>query len=188
MHYIELNINIDPFRDLPEHYYDPGIHAKLKSKVWNKFINANDINKETHEWFNNYGLEITHPMLFAYHGNSRSRVHLDGYKTDSQDLRLFSAINFSKGSDGLINWYSVINPENLRHGEDALLSKTPYQPYHDDDVTLVESYNYKKPVLVDVSIPHNGENISDGTRYTITLRWSPITTFDDAIRLFKNHI
>lgn len=188
MYYNELKIDIDPFKNLPDHYFIPAPFDK-ESPIWNKYIDSNDINKETHEWFRENGLEVAHSMLFAHSGKTKTYAHVDGYQTAEKDSRVYSAINFSKGGVGVLSWYEIINPENAHPGITPL-STTPYQIYDYNDVKLIKRYLYKdnQPVLVDVNTPHSAENLNNNMRYTISLRWEPILSFNDALEKFKNYI
>ena len=178
-HYKELNINLDPFINLPDHYYS---FDSIKDLVWNKYIEEVDLDPSIHSWFQSHGLQIFKPMIFGYRGNSKSLIHRDGY-----DDRVYSAINFSKGP-GSIEWYRLTDDVKGSGPKSTNIAGSPHEYYQYSQCVFLEKCNLEKPVLIDVNTPHRGINPTEHVRYSITLRWKPRMTFEESCNLFIQYL
>jgi hypothetical protein len=179
MYYKELRLPFDPWKGLPDHYFskdDHKIHA-----VFNKYVNRTDFNKETLDWFTSNGLYLNHSMIFSYLPHHKSPIHTDGFEKTNNCM--YSAINFSIGGAGSIEWHEPLDSLSISPPKRTAVAKSPY---HDANKTrLLDSYKIKNPVLIDVGTYHCGVNDSDEHRYSLTLRWSPKTTFQQSLEIFK---
>lgn len=181
MYYKKLKLDFNPFVDLPEHYYQ--IEDKTL-KVWNKYIDTADFNKNTRDWFIENNLFLKSSVIFTYMPNSECPIHVDGFNTDEYDYRQFTAINFTMGGQGSMQWFESTGeiPTDPLHTK---VAKSPFVMYDETMSKLDSSYIGTDPTLVRVDVPHRGTNMSNQTRHSITLRWLPKLTWEEAQEKFK---
>ena len=185
-HHRRLKIDFDPFDYLPEHYYEEGLHELHNKPVYNKFVGAKDLGPVVNDWFNSQGLTLNGSMFFSYLPRSISSIHVDGFKTEDEDRRIFAAINWSRGAAGSMAWFKPLPnaSESYNHTE---VAESPYILYNRENTQLVDYCEINGPTLIDVGIPHRGQNLSDSPRYTLTLRWLPVMSFQEAELLLKDY-
>ena len=181
MYYKKLKLDFNPFDKLPEHYYQ--IEDKTL-KVWNKYIDTADFNKNTRDWFIKNNLFLKSCIIITYLPNSSCPIHVDGNNTDEYDYRQFTAINFTMGGQGSIQWFEPTGetPTNVFHTE---IAKSPIIKYDETTSELADTHAGTDPALVRIDVPHKGTNVSDRIRYSITLRWLPKLTWEEAQKKFK---
>jgi len=185
MYYKELFLPFDPFQGLPDHYFSKDEHTTPETRVFNKFINETDLNKETLDWFLSNGLNVVQSMIFSYLPWSRTHIHTDGF-VNTKDFSICTAINFSIGGAGSIEWHKPLDSSSISLPKLTPVAKSPYHDLDRGKSKLLDIYNIKKnPVLIDVDTYHCGTNKSNEHRYSITLRWSPRTTFQQSLEIFK---
>lgn len=185
-HHRKLNINFNPFDYLPEHYYEESLHELHQKPVFNKFVGGKEFGPVVNEWFESLGWTLNGSMFFSYLPNSISSIHVDGFKTAEEDRRIYAAINWSKGGKGSMSWFEPLpdTPEVYNHTE---VAQSPYVLYNRANTRLVDYCDINQPTLIDVGIPHRGQNLSPEPRFTLTLRWLPVMTFQEAEFALKNH-
>ena len=180
MYYKELRLPFNPWKELPDHYFSKDDHTTIK--VFNKYVNRTDFNKETLDWFTSNGLYLYHSMIFSYLPHYKSSIHTDGFEKIKTSC-MYSAINFSIGGAGSIEWHEPLDSASISPPKRTDVAKSPY---HEVDKTrLLDSYELKNPVLIDVGTYHRGVNDSDEHRYSLTLRWYPKTTFQQSLEIFR---
>ena len=185
MLYKELDLPFDPWKDLPSYYFDKEKHSSTLP-VFNRYIKTSDFNKETIQWFLDKKLVLSHCMIFSYMAFGKSSIHQDGFIGDIS-TKLYCAINFNLGGRGSINWYDPINIKNVSPPTLTPVASSPYQYLHSDNAVLKESVEIKNPMLINVDEFHQGENLSPEHRYSLTLRWVPVTRFSAAIEIFRDY-
>lgn len=185
MHYKELVLPFDPWKDLPEKYFDKEKHSV--TDVFNKYVLLKDINKETQEWFSDHGMYLNHSMIFSYLPYSKSSIHVDGIDS-SVVSKQYCAINFSLGGDGELEWFELLDKSQPSSANYTRVAGAPYYAFQEDQVRLLESYKIKNPVLIDVETLHRGVNLSAVHRYSLTLRWTPKMTFEKAVEIFSPYL
>jgi hypothetical protein len=181
MYYKELRLPFDPWKGLPDHYFskdDHKIHA-----VFNKYVNRTDFNKETLDWFTSNGLYLNHSMIFSYLSHYKTSIHTDGFEKTNNCM--YSAINFSIGGPGSIEWHEPLDSSSISPPKRTGVAKSPYHYIDRNKTKLLDTYEIKNPVLIDVATYHCGVNDSDEHRYSLTLRWIPKTTFQRSLEIFK---
>lgn len=182
MHYKELALPFDPWKDLPEHYFNKEEHNV--TDVFNRYVLVKDINKETKKWFSDHGMYLNHSMIFSYLPNSKSSIHIDGISS-SEVSKQYSAINFSLGGEGSIEWFEPLDPSKNSPANYTRVAGSPYHAFQENEVRLIDSYTIKNPVLIDVRSLHRGVNLSAEHRYSLTLRWTPKMTFEKTLEFFS---
>jgi len=182
MYYKELSLPFDPWKDLPEHYFEKEKHQT--NEIFNKYVKREDFNKDTLDWFRSNGLYLIHSMIFSYLPHTKSAIHTDGFH-DSPESKKFSAMNFSIGGSGSLEWYEPLDINNISPPLHTGVGKSPYNEIHESNARLLDSYKIKNPVLIDVDAFHRGVNDSDEHRYSLTLRWLPNITFKQALEIFQ---
>jgi len=181
MYYKELRLPFDPWKGLPDHYFSKDKHTTVG--IFNKYVNRTDFNNETLDWFTSNGLYLNHSMIFSYLPHHKTTIHTDGFgKTNNC---IYSAINFSIGGTGSIEWYEPLDLSNVSIPKRTTVAKAPYHDVDRNNTKLLDIYKIKNPVLIDVGTYHCGTNDSDEHRYSLTLRWSPRTTFQQSLEIFK---
>jgi len=182
MYYSKLRLDFNPFVDLPTKYYHLDNTEKLT--VWNKYIDTNDLNNSTRDWFIKNNLFLKSCIIITYLPNSSCPIHVDGNNTDEYDYRQFTAINFTMGGRGSIQWFKPTGetPTDVFHTE---IAKSPIIKYDEATSELADTHAGTDPAVVRVDMPHRGVNMSNQTRYSITLRWLPKLTWEQAQEKFK---
>jgi hypothetical protein len=182
MYYKALRLPFDPWKGLPDHYFSKDVH-KIKN-VFNKYVNRTDFNKETIDWFTGNGLYlINNSMLFSYLPHHKTSIHTDGHGKTNDCM--YSAINFSIGGAGSIEWHEPLDSSDISPLQLTAVAKSPYHYIDRNKAKLLDTYEIKNPVLIDVATYHCGINDSDEHRYSLTLRWMPKTTFQQSLEIFK---
>ena len=184
MYYKELFLPFDPWKGLPDHYFSKDDHKTPETRVFNKYIKTTDLNKETLDWFLSNGLYVEHSMIFSYLPYYKTYIHTDGF-VNEKDSCMYSAINFSIGGAGSIEWHEPVDSSSISSPKRTAVAKSPYHYIDRNKAKLLDTYEIKNPVLIDVATYHCGINDSDEHRYSITLRWSPRTTFQQSLEIFK---
>lgn len=182
MYYKELSLPFNPWKDLPDHFFNKEEHQT--NIVVNKYIKKEDFNKETVDWFLNLGLHLHHSMIFSYLPQSKGAIHIDGFQNSPSSKR-YSSINFSIGGDGKLEWFKAKNSEAISPPSFSSVGRSPFNQITEENSILLESYVIKNPVLIDVETFHRGTNISDTHRYSLTLRWLPKMTFQQSLDFFR---
>jgi len=180
MYYKELCLPFDPWKGLPDHYFSKDDHRI--TEVFNKYVKRTDFNKETLDWFTSNGLYLNYSMIFSYLPHHKSSIHTDGFE-NIESSRIYSAINFSIGGAGSIEWHEPLDSSSISPPKRTAVAKSPHHAV--DKTRLLDSYKIKNPVLIDVGTYHCGVNDSDEHRYSLTLRWEPKTTFQQSLEIFK---
>ena len=183
MYYKELCLPFDPWKGLPDHYFSKDEHKTSETRVFNKYIKTTDLNKETLDWFISNGLYVEHSMIFSYLPYCKSYIHTDGL--EDKTCCLYSAINFSIGGAGSIEWHQPLDIAAISPPKLTGVARSPYHEVDENTTTLLDTYELKNPVLIDVATYHRGVNNSDEHRYSLTLRWSPRTNFQQSFEIFK---
>jgi len=168
-----LNLKLDPFNNIPKEYYDIDLHKDV-GPVWNKRLVKEDLGTEFSDWFDANGLKFRDAMLFSYMPFSRGFIHIDDYDCET-------ALNFSKGSPGLIQWFDGSDP--ITGTTDV--GKTKYIKFDELKCKILETHVYTDPVLVKVNIPHRGINLGQDMRYTVSVRWTPYMTIEESENLLS---
>ena len=182
MYYKELSLPFDPWNKLPTHYLSKNNHEKIE--VFNKYVKRTDFNKETLNWFSSLGLTISYSMIFSYLPNTKTTIHIDGFR-GTPGSKQYSAINFSIGGEGSLEWYNPIDLTSIGPETMTAVAKSPYHMVSEKEARLLASYKIKNPVLIDVDTFHRATNDSNIHRYSLTLRWRPKMTFTEAHDLLQ---
>lgn len=182
MYYKELFLPFDPWKGLPDHYFSKDNHVTCE--VFNKYIKRTDLNKETLDWFVSNGLYLEYSMIFSYLPHHKTSIHMDGFENKKSSC-MYSAINFSIGGAGSIEWHKPLDSSSISPPKLTGIARSPYHDVDENKTTLLDTYKLKNPVLIDVGTYHRGINDSDKHRYSLTLRWSPRTTFQQSLEIFK---
>lgn len=138
--------------------------------------------KEDIEYFENIGCKIREINLFYTKPMSSSIIHIDGFNTD----RAIGAVNkvlLDQHSNWEMQWFTIKNKKKL----DQLISSgnTAFMPLDENDCELFEKCNYNnQPYLVRVDVPHKIVNLSNNTRYCISIRFIN-NDFHRLIDIFK---
>jgi len=183
MYYKELRLPFDPWKGLPDHYFSKDDHKTPETRVFNKYIKTTDLNKETLDWFLSNGLSVEHSMIFSYLPHHKTSIHTDGHGKTNDCM--YSAINFSIGGAGSIEWHEPVDSSSISSPKRTAIAKSPYHYIDRNKAKLLDTYEIKNPVLIDVATYHCGINDSDEHRYSLTLRWSPRTNFQQSLEIFK---
>lgn len=182
MYYRKLKLDFDPFDELPDHCFT---NSNSNIDVWNKYIDSNVFNKSTKDWFTKNNLVLKSSMIFFYGPNCVSDIHVDGFVTPEYDYRQLSAINFTKGGQGLMQWFEPYG-EPPTTPKLTRVAKSPFIKYDETNSRLADGYDVSTPALVRVDVPHRGINLSNEIRYSITLRWLPKLSWEEAQDKFKS--
>ena len=180
MYYKELFLPFDPWKGLPDHYFSKDNHVTCE--VFNKYIKRTDLNKETLDWFVSNGLYLEYSMIFSYLPHHKTSIHMDGFENKKLSC-MYSAINFSIGGAGSIEWHEPLDSSSVSLPKRTAVAGSPYHNVY--KTKLLDIYNIKNPVLIDVETYHCGTNNSGEHRYSLTLRWSPRTNFQQSLEIFK---
>ena len=183
MFYKELQLPFDPWKGLPEHYFSKDDH-KISDGVFNKYVKRKDFNKETLDWFTSNGLYLNHSMIFSYLPYHKSSIHTDGFM-NNQSSCVYSAINFSIGGAGSIEWREPLDSLSISPPKRTTIGRSPHHEIAENKTKLLDTYKINNPVLIDVGTYHRGVNDSNEHRYSLTLRWTPMTTFQQSLEIFK---
>ena len=184
MYYKELCLPFDPWKGLPDHYFSKDDHKTPETRVFNKYIKTTDLNKETLDWFISNGLYVEHSMIFSYLPYYKTYIHTDGF-VNKKDSCVYSAINFSIGGAGSIEWHEPLDSSSISPPKRTAVAKSAYHDVDRNKTKLLDIYKIKNPVLIDVATYHCGANNSGEHRYSLTLRWSPRTNFQQSLEIFK---
>ena len=184
MYYKELTLPFDPWKGLPDHYFSKDDHKSPETRVFNKYIKTTDLNKETLDWFVSNGLYLEYSMIFSYLPHYKTYIHTDGF-VNEKDSCTYSAINFSIGGAGSIEWHEPLDSSSISTPKRTAVAKSAYHDVDKNKTKLLDIYNIKNPVLIDVETYHCGTNNSGEHRYSLTLRWSPRTNFQQSLEIFK---
>lgn len=180
IYFKKISVPFTPFDHLPEKYYDPELHKKYM--MFNKMIDPNDLGPEIHEWSKQYGLNIVEAMIFSYVPRVRGAIHIDGFHENGK-LWPYCALNFTKGGKGIMEWFECDAP--TKHYTSG--ASTPYLNYNEATCQLKASDSIETPTLVRVNVPHRATNLSNEHRYSISVRWWPAPTFEEAVALFTGN-
>ena len=183
MYYKELCLPFDPWKGLPDHYFSKDDHKTPETSVFNKYIKQTDLNKETLDWFLSNGLYVEHSMIFSYLPHHKTSIHTDGFEKSNNCMH--SAINFSIGGSGSIEWHEPLDSSSISPPKRTSVAKSPYHYIDRNKAKLLDTYEIKNPVLIDVATSHCGVNDSAEHRYSLTLRWFPKTSFQQSLEIFK---
>ena len=130
------------------------------------------------------GLTISYSMIFSYLPNTKTTIHIDGFR-GTPGSKQYSAINFSIGGQGSLEWYKPIDLTSIGPEKMTAVAKAPHHRVEEKEARLLASYKIKNPVLIDVDTFHRATNDSDIHRYSLTLRWRPKMTFTEAHDLLQ---
>jgi hypothetical protein len=177
----DLELDIDLFQYMPKHIM--ALDNNLGT-VWH--LEPRDLGEEINDWFKQYDCRLSKSMLFIYPPYGTSRIHIDGWKSDIDDTRNYTAINFSKGGIGQLRWFEDIREHKNDEKTQTTHDQVPYINFQKDDVKLINRAMYKnKPMLLRTDIPHQAVNLTNRKRYCITLRWEPKLTIEECIEIFQ---
>jgi hypothetical protein len=123
-------------------------------------------------------------MIFSYLPYYRTYIHTDGFE-NVEASRIYSAINFSIGGAGSIEWHKPLDSSSISPPKRTAVAKSAYHDVARHKTKLLDIYEIKNPVLIDVGTYHRGTNNSNEHRYSLTLRWLPRTTFQQSLEIFK---
>lgn len=134
------------------------------------------LSAELIKYLNDRSFELTTIWLFYFPLNtSPGQIHCDwGLNQVIDKLRTFNfALNWSAGTatNQRMCWYRTKNPaldENNWPIDAKNLNGSPV--WDSSTVEMIDHYSIKTPTLVRTDIPHNGENLADGTRWAISLK------------------
>jgi hypothetical protein len=180
-YYRKLDLDFDLFKFIPQHIMD--LDNDLGT-VWH--LKSEELGTEINNWFSQFNLKLSNPMLFIYPPHGFSRIHIDGWESEKQDSRNYTALNFSKGGVGQLRWFDDIRENKVLDKSMTSYDKVPYVNYNEDEVKVVKRCIFKfKPIMLRTDIPHQAVNLGNSKRYCITLRWEPKLTFEECIELFQ---
>ena len=116
--------------------------------------------------------------------STKTTIHIDGFR-GTPGSKQYSAINFSIGGQGSLEWYKPIDLTSIGPEKMTAVAKAPHHRVEEKEARLLASYKIKNPVLIDVDTFHRATNDSDIHRYSLTLRWRPKMTFTEAHDLLQ---
>ena len=141
------------------------------------------IHSDAIKFFKSIGLELERPHLFKGPGQLKTAIHVDGHGSNAAAQPVWG-----------INWIMGCNNSKMICYiplKDGTVSKTKagtaYETWEQTDCE--ELYNYTittgNPILVRNDIPHNIINLSNDTRWCISLRFKNPMNWHDAIDFFE---
>ena len=129
-------------------------------------------------------LVINTAAVFYSKPNVETPIHVDGPLGD------YAKLNFVLGGrNSKMNWYNLKDPANVPPIKKTSL-KTDYISYDYSDLDFIDEYEFYRPTIVQVGIPHNVTNGPDH-RYCISLslmQGRQRLTMDRARDIFSKYI
>jgi hypothetical protein len=173
IYYQPVNFKCDPWAYLPNRF------AKTQSPRQAQWLEPHELAPELQDWANNHGLTFEYVMYFRYAPDTLSGLHTDALHSTTGKTFPQVALNWSRGGGSMV-WSTPADPGRDVHQSNG----ANYRQYKQEGAVEVARYSGTGPVLVRVNTPHQA-HCDSGIRETITVRWKPEMTFEQAQGLFQ---
>ena len=148
-------------------------------KIFQLDINA--LNPTLVDWFGNKGILIK-AYIFLTPPLSKSLIHIDG-----DDFHECWALNWAWGNDQHeMHWYTLNDQVSITGG--STRAGTTYKSWNENEVVKIASTKIDTPTICKIGVPHQAENYSTLTRWSISIRPQVFTKWDRAMSVFSNEI